>query len=186
MHVTEVQKHFCNHHKPNGWLSECKESVKPQFPNDTRWKSQLTCLDTFIKNRTHYMIIVQDHEDEMDANIAKKIQDFKNAQDLAAQLRPIGYALDKSQSRNCSNAVGCRIWIQLKVEPVLEQNIWLQKNVIPDIKVKKLTMTQMNTVNEWLVAKDPKYIWYLIAYEAKASPFPPFFTDNAVSLSPVT
>ena len=75
-HVVEVQKYFRNHHKPCAWLSECAESKKPQLPGETRWKSQLTCLDSYIANRASYMKIVQDHEDEIDQTIAKKIQDI--------------------------------------------------------------------------------------------------------------
>jgi len=71
-HIVEVQKYFRNHHKPCAWLTECLDSRKPQLPSETRWKSQLTCLDSYITNRPSYMKIVQDHKDEIDQNIAKK------------------------------------------------------------------------------------------------------------------
>jgi len=95
-HVTEVQKYFRNHHKPNAWLTEISDSMKPQLPGETRWKSKLVCLDSFIHNRPHYMKIVQDHEDEIDTNITRKILDFglyRSVKDLAAQLRPVGVLL---------------------------------------------------------------------------------------------
>ena len=60
-HVVEVQKYFRNHHQPSGWLKEVSEAVKPQIPGDTRWNSQLTCTDTFIKNHAAYAHVVNSH-----------------------------------------------------------------------------------------------------------------------------
>ena len=74
-HVVEVQKYFRNHHKPAAWLKECSKSVKPQLPGDTRWKSQLTSLDTFLSNRPHFIQIAQEHEDDIDNAIIKKVMD---------------------------------------------------------------------------------------------------------------
>jgi len=31
-HVMEIQKYFRNHHKPNVWLTDCPDTVKPQLP----------------------------------------------------------------------------------------------------------------------------------------------------------
>ena len=58
-HIVEIQKYFRNHHKPNAWLSETQRSLKPQLPGDTKWKSQLLCIDTYIHNCPYYMKIVQ-------------------------------------------------------------------------------------------------------------------------------
>jgi hypothetical protein len=121
-HVKEVNKFFRNHHKPCAWLSAVKDSVKPQLPGDTRWKSQLLCLDTFLKNSSIYMQICQDHEEEFDRSILQKIKDyniFRNARDLAEQLRPIATAIDQMQSDSCSFADVCHIWIQLVDNPAL-------------------------------------------------------------------
>lgn len=50
--VVEVNKYFRNHHVPAGaLLSEISVSVKPQLPGDTRWKSQLECIGTYLRNR---------------------------------------------------------------------------------------------------------------------------------------
>ena len=47
---------YCrNHHKPAAWLKEREGSVKPQLPGDTRWESQVQCVDTFLRNGAHYM-----------------------------------------------------------------------------------------------------------------------------------
>ncbi|KAK2166851.1 hypothetical protein LSH36_34g01078 [Paralvinella palmiformis] len=67
---------FRNHHKPNATLTECPDTVKPQLPTETRWKSQPICIDTFIKNRSSYMNIVHKHEDDFDKQISRKIQDI--------------------------------------------------------------------------------------------------------------
>jgi len=109
-HIVELQKYFRNHHEPCAWLIECLDSRKPQLPGETRRQSQLTCLDRYITNRPSYMKIVQDHEDEIDQNIAKKGQDiniFRNAKDLADQLRPVANAIDCCQADNASLAAAC-------------------------------------------------------------------------------
>ncbi|KAK2140960.1 hypothetical protein LSH36_1198g00055 [Paralvinella palmiformis] len=83
---------------------------KPQLPGETRWKSQLTYLDRYITSRPNYMKIVQDHEDEIDQNIAKKIQDiniFRNAKDMGDQLRPVANAIDYCLADNASLAAAC-------------------------------------------------------------------------------
>ena len=85
-HIVDVKTYFRNHHKPCDWLIERLDSRKPQLPGETRWKSQLTILDRYITNRPSYMKIVQDHEEEIDQNIVKKVQDiniFRNSKDIA-------------------------------------------------------------------------------------------------------
>ena len=66
-HIKEVNKQFHNHHKLSSLLSTHKDSqYKLQLPGDTQWKSQLVCLNTFIKNCSFYVQISQDHEEEFD------------------------------------------------------------------------------------------------------------------------
>ena len=100
-HVKDINKHFRNHHKPSVWLKEHKESVKPQLPGDTRWKSQLTALETFVTNRRFLLQICEDHENEMDTGISRKINDiqiYRSAKHLIEQLTPIANAIDTCQS----------------------------------------------------------------------------------------
>jgi hypothetical protein len=189
-HIKEVNKYFRNHHKPCAWLAENKDSVKPQLPGDTRWKSQLTCLDTFIKNRSICMQIVQDHEEEFNRPILQKIQDynlFRNARDLAEQLRPIAIAIDQCQSDSNSIADACNTWIQLTENPLLTPHkAALMKRfnqaitdahltaykLHPRYKGEKLSAEQNDSVNSWLVSCDPAHIATLISLQAQTAPFP--------------
>ena len=54
--VVEVNKYFRNHHVPGALLDEIPESVKPQLPAETWWNSQLTCIDSFTRNRPYLQI----------------------------------------------------------------------------------------------------------------------------------
>lgn len=204
-HVIEIQKHFRNHHKPNAWLSEIADSVKPQLPGDTRWKSQLTCLDTFLKNRSHYMRIVQDNEDDFDQQIARKIQDvgiYRNAKDLASQLGPVAAALDRCQGDSVSIADACDAWISLQREPALEshrntvnkrfqQAVTIEHLVAyrlhPRYQGIRLTAKQLEEVNNWVMTQSEDFLPLMIAFQAKDLPFPPsFFADIAIKMNPVT
>ena len=206
-HVVEIQKYFRNHHKPNAWLSECDNSRKPIIPGDTRWKSQLNSLDSYTHNRPHFMKIVQDHGDDMDKNIVKKIMDnslFKNARDLAERLRPIAIALDICQSDSSSLADATHLWIKLASNDLLQtvavkSAVQRRKKqaltpehlvaytIHPKYQGQLLNGDEMEIVNQWLMDKNPEFISTIIAYRAKSMPFPhSFFTESAIELHPVT
>ena len=115
-HIVEIQKYFRNHHGPAAWLAEIPGSIRPQLPCDTRWKSQSTCIESFLHNRPHYIQIVQDHEGDFDRNIISKVSDyniFAQAWDLKAQLKPIADAIDIMQSDSTGLAKACDTWLDL-------------------------------------------------------------------------
>ena len=89
-HVPEVQIYFCNHHRSSAWLKDCACTVKPQLPENKRWKSKLICVELFLTNRLHYIQIIQDHEADFDATLMHS--------HLVDQLKPIAVATDKAQS----------------------------------------------------------------------------------------
>ena len=206
-HVVEVQKYFRNHHKPCAWLSECAESKKPQLPGETRWKSQLTCLDSYIANRASYMKIVQDHEDEIDQTIAKKIQDiniYRNAKDMADLLRPVAHAIGACQADYSSLASACHTWLSLLDNPNLQSPVHktlvtkrFKQAIIPEhftayklhpaYQGVKLSAGQLEIVNDFIVSKSPAFITELIAFQAKSTPYPAaFFNEAALRMDPVT
>jgi len=97
-------------------LKEMSSTVKPQLPCDTRWNSQLTCIETFIRNRPAYLTIVHEHEDATDSRIAQLVNDFnlyKQAKDMSMQLKPIAVALDRLQSDKSGLADACHEWLSL-------------------------------------------------------------------------
>jgi len=100
--------------------------VKPQLPGDTRWNSQLTCIDTYLRNRPAYLAIVQEHEGAIDARIAGLINDFnlfKQVKDLSQQLKPIASTLDKLQSDKCGLAQACHEWLSLLKDDALQPHM---------------------------------------------------------------
>jgi len=100
--IIEIQKYFRNRHCAGAWLKNCEGSCKPQLPGETRWNSQLKCLETFIRNRKFYLQIVDEHEKEIEAKIARLINNvaiYKEAKSLYSQLIHIANALDKVKLR---------------------------------------------------------------------------------------
>ena len=115
-HIVDIQKYFRNHHVPSALLKEMSNTVKPQLPCDTRWNSQLTCIETFIRNRPAYLTIVHEHEDATDSRIAQLVNDFnlyKQAKDMSMQLKPIAVDLDRLQSDKSGSADACHEWLSL-------------------------------------------------------------------------
>jgi len=100
--IIEIQKYFRNRHCAGAWLKNCEGSCKPQLPGETRWNSQLKCLETFIRNRKFYLQIVDEHEKEIDAKTVRLINNvaiYKEAKSLYSQLIHIANALDKVKLR---------------------------------------------------------------------------------------
>ena len=90
--VVEVNKYFRNHHVPGALLREITGSVKPQLPAETRWNSQLKCIETFVRNRPYMMLIVAQNEDLIDTRIRNIIHNvglFNEVKNLQSQLQPI-------------------------------------------------------------------------------------------------
>lgn len=114
--VVEVNKYFRNHHVPGALLAEIPESVKPQLPAETRWNSQLTCIDTFIRNRPYLLMICAKNEDIIDSRIRNLIHNvglFNEIKNLQKRLQPISSALDHLQSDGSTIADACEIWLNL-------------------------------------------------------------------------
>ena len=74
--LVEISKYFRNHHIPGALLADIEGSVKPQLPNDTRWSSQLNCLDTYIRNRPFMLLLIAQHEELIDSRITSLIQNI--------------------------------------------------------------------------------------------------------------
>lgn len=153
------------------------------------------------------MKIVQDHEDEIDQNIAKKVQDiniFRNAKDMADQLRPVANAIDCCQADNSSLASACDAWLSLLNHPnlqspahkaivvkrfkqaILPEHLTAYK-LHPEYQGAKLSAAQTDVVNDFLVSKNPAFITELITFQAKSAPYPKaFFTETALRIDPIT
>ncbi|KAK2154240.1 hypothetical protein LSH36_273g01012 [Paralvinella palmiformis] len=133
------------------------------------------------------MKIVQDHEDEIDQNIAKKIQAInilRNAKDMADQLRPVANAIDCCQADNASLAAACDTWLSPLDHPELQspalKHIVVKRlkqailpehltayKLDPEYQGVKLSAAQTEAVNEFLVSKNSTFIAELITFQAK-------------------
>ena len=114
--IVEVNKYFRNHHVPGALLAEFKGSVKPQLPNQTRWNSQLMCVETYITNRPFMMLIIAQDESVVDnriKNIVHNIRVVNEAKHFLTQLSHVGKALNSLQSDSVTIADACEHWLTL-------------------------------------------------------------------------
>jgi hypothetical protein len=115
--VVEINKYFRNHHIPGPcYLKYPIHSVKPQLPAETRWNSQLTCIDTYIRNRPYMPMIIAKNEELIDPRIRSIIHNvglFNEVKHLQLQLQPVSNGLDRLQSDSSTLADACETWIDL-------------------------------------------------------------------------
>lgn len=80
---------------PTRWDSwVCQATI----PAETRWNSQLTCIDTYIRNRPYLLINCAKNVDAIDSRIRNLIHNvgpFNEVKNLQKQLTPISSALDR-------------------------------------------------------------------------------------------
>lgn len=200
-HVVEVQKYFRNHHQPSAWLCECDGSLKPQLPGDTRWNSQQTCIETFLRNREFMIRITQEHSDSIDSSIAWKVNNFnlyQQVKDLHIQMKPISVTLDRIQGDSANAADACDAWITLLQHPDLtmhskviesRMNQALQPFHLaayllnPKYRGVHLSEQQTESARNWIKQRDVSYISPVISFEAQAAPYPSsFWSASATSM----
>lgn len=125
-HVVEVNKFFRNYHVPSSWLNDQLGAIRPQLPNEIRWKSQLICLESYNKNRIYFIKFIQDFPDDVDQAIVRKVSDlnlFMQVSDLANMLKPVAAALDKAQNDKTGIADVCDMFYSLTLEPALHDHL---------------------------------------------------------------
>ena len=125
-HIVEVQKFFRNVHVAHGLLKE-KGGKQPQLPNDTRWNSDIACLETFKANHALYVEVrteFLEKEISMPDNVARNIDNIgllREAGRLLDQVKKFGIALDQLQSETCTISDACHVWYGLLKDDDLEQ-----------------------------------------------------------------
>ena len=113
--VVEVQKYFRNVHMAHGLLKE-KGRCMPQLPNETRWNSQVACIETYQKNYNFYVKIYGEKMEDFPANIGRIIEKIAikhEASRLLSQMKKLGIALGKMQSDSCHLSDAVHIWHSL-------------------------------------------------------------------------
>lgn len=198
----QVHVYFRNHHRPAGWLKE-KDGLKPQMPTDTRWNSQLDCLETYTKNWKFYFDIAREHRDEIDKDVKKIIDDrsiYNNANDLFDQLKIIGAALDKFQSNETRFSKAYDIWKSLlENEDLSIYKTELQKRFkeamepfhalafITDptflLENKSLSTDEEEIAFQWVREKHPRFMTGILGFTIKDTDiFPPsMFSPEVVN-----
>ena len=204
-HVVAVNKYFRNHHIPGALLKNCEGSVKPQLPGDTRWKSQEIALVTYLTNRRFFIQLIQDHGEDIDQSIAKKIMDndlYRKIKDLAEVLRPVTVAIDKAQRDTTCLADATEIFLGLLNNPVLTPyKAKVQKRfddailpchlaaymLHPKYAGENLSTAQIEVAKGWLIERNESFLVPAISFQAQAEPFPAsFFRAEARGLKPTT
>ena len=200
--ITEINKYFRDHHVPGSLLSNQKGSVKPQLPVVTRWNSQLDCMHTYLINRPFLLIILAQHEDDIDSSIGNLISIinlYREAKYLHAQLQPIAISLDKLQSDESNIADTCEEWNKLlEVEELSSYKgkitkrykqaitpIHLLANILhPKYMGQRLSYEQQEEARSILIEQNASLLPLLYLFQAKAEPFPTSIFSCTDTLKP--
>ena len=86
----------------------------------------MDCMDSYIKNRTFMIDIIQKHPQAIDNKVQRAIKDntlFKKVVDMTNMLRPISIALLRAQADSTSLADGYDIMLRLVSDPVLQPQL---------------------------------------------------------------
>ncbi|XP_065684897.1 uncharacterized protein LOC124809933 isoform X2 [Hydra vulgaris] len=197
-HIIAIHKYFRNHHQPHGWLLE-KGGLMPQLPNDTRWNSQLDCLQTYISNHSLYVDIRGEHMESIDPSIGSLIDNLsiqREAINLYAQLKIVGVALDKLQADTTTLSEAVEIWqslihnekLALYKDDILKR---FKKAIVPchflanltDPKYEGRTLdrSQEEEAEEWLNEVYPEFMPGYYVFKLKdANCFPTYLFNNSV------
>ena len=199
--IVEINKYFRNHHIPGALLSEMSGSVKPQLPCDTRWNSQLHCIQTFIKNRPFMLLMAAQHEDVIELRIRNLIQNVGLANEvkhLNSQLKPISNALDGLQSDSASIADACEVWMDLLQEEDLAPYLktvekrfnqamtpshFLANILHPRYRGKKLKSDQITSAQEMLQEENLELVPDLMKFMCDDKILPQSLTNESVTMN---
>ena len=203
--IVDINKYFRNHHIPSALLNNQPGSVRPQLPGDTRWKSQLNCIDSYMKNRPRMIQIIQDNPDSVDSSIQRKIMEvniFRKAKELFNQLQPIAIALDRAQGDKTTLADSYDIMNKLLNEPALASSINIVKKrkeqailpchmvafmLHPKYAGKGMDPEDAEKARMWLQKKNPDFLPAAVAFLTQIAPYPKsFFLSPTCEMGPAT
>lgn len=95
--IITIQKYFKNHHFPSTALTESK-GKRPVIPTDTRWNSQIECIDNFLENHAQYLNILRKNPQQFDPKVSSLIKStelYDDATQWRSVAEPVARALDK-------------------------------------------------------------------------------------------
>ena len=203
--VEDILRPFRKQHTPSALLREYQDSVRPQLSNDTRWNSQLDCMDSYIKNRTFMIDIIQKHPQAIDNKVQRAIMDntlFRKVVDMTNMLRPISIALLRAQADSTSLADGYDIMLKLVSDPVLQPQLSKIKKrraqaiqpchmvaymLHPKYSGQGMDSEDAESARAWLAEISQEYVAAAITFQAQASPYPQsFFQPAVLAMNPST
>jgi len=167
---------------------------------DIRWDSQLTCLETYIRNHAGYTCVANSHEDDIEKNIVKLIRDYnllKQAKDLVKQLKPVGDALDHLQGDKVNVADACGSWLDLlsdtnlqphqravkkRFEKAIQPMHYFAYKLHPRYRGAKLNEEQQEQARQWIADHRPDLLPVVLCFAAEGEPYPQsYFAPQVIS-----
>jgi len=196
--VVEVNKYFRSHHTPGALLSAIPGSVKPQLPADTRWNSQMTAIETFLKNRPFMIQLLSQNEDDIDQRISNLVLNvglYNEVKSLYKQLTPIATALNSVQSDDSSLADSCENWLDLLSNDDLQPHRvvvkkWFEKAMTtahflanalhPVYRGQKLSSCQLTSVHDLVMKSNPDALPDLLNFTSQCLELPSALSSQSV------
>ncbi|XP_035711284.1 uncharacterized protein LOC118436788 [Folsomia candida] len=112
--IIKVQKFFRNH----DFVTPALKNSRPVLPSETRWNSQIDCLESYITNQGKYLEIAcsDDRVNDEVKTIIENGSIFRQANDSIKLLEPIAIALNTLQKDSSMIFDAVHEWIKLKKE----------------------------------------------------------------------
>ena len=102
------------------------------LPQEVRWNTLADSLQCYLDNWAMIFKVCEEHRDNIDGMVAKKVRDInikKNAEDYLRRMKPIAVALDKVQSDSCKLSETVEVWKALELEMESSQPIVVTQRV---------------------------------------------------------
>ena len=98
--ISRIVNYFRNHHLPAAWYKAAGDK-KLVVPQEVPWNTRADCLQSYLDNWSTILKVCDDHRDNIDSKISKKVQDIsikRNSEDYLKGMKPIAIALDISDA----------------------------------------------------------------------------------------
>lgn len=205
-HIVQIVKYFRNHHLPSAWYKAAGGKKLPMVC-EVRWNSVVDTLEAYITNWSKLLAVCEDHRDEIDAAIARKVSDRsikRHAEDMISILKPVAVAIDRAQAADTTLADSVHIWMSLvealrgildrtkmkKVEERMKKNLtmhhYLAYVLTPKYcKSASLSDDTLEEVTRFVSSRYTSMLPMLMNFQARTGPFPPYrFSDDIINSVP--
>ena len=153
-HIIQIVKYFRNSHLPAAWYKSTG-GRKLVLPQEVRWNTLADSLQCYLDNWAMILKACEEHRDNIDGMIAKKVRDInvkRNAEDYLRRMKPIAVALDKVQSESCKLSEAVEVWKALEREMESLQPLYVTQ------KVQQRSKQALTTAHYFANIIDPRYM----------------------------